>query len=697
MSRRRVTSRVEGASTVYRLGVDVGGTFTDLLLIDESSGRTHRVKTPSTPADPSEAILTGVAKACAAAGIRPADITRVMHGTTVATNAVLEGKGARVALLVTSGYRQVLQIARSLVPGGLAGWIVWPKPEPLVDLRDTIEVRERIGADGSVVAALDEEALRSGLRVLAGRGIEAVTVALLNAYANDAHERRVAEIVREVLPGLPISLSSVVLPEIREYERTMSAVVNAYVSPVVSRYLTNLAANLRERGAEGDLLVLRSDGGLASITQAAEAPVNLLISGPAGGVTGALWAARLAGHGNLLTLDMGGTSTDVALIEDFAPRIRRETEVGHLSVRAPSVDVRTVGAGGGSIAHVPELTRALRVGPRSAGADPGPAAYGHGGTEATVTDANVVLGYLPAALLGGEMTLDRDAARTAVRQVADAMGVSLERAAAGIIEIVNEAMFGALRLVSVQQGYDPRDFALICFGGAGPLHANALAMLLGSWPVIIPPSPGILNAYGDVTTQLRNEASRTVLRQFSEIPPGELATLLTALREQAAAALDELQVRRSDQQVVLEVDVRYHGQGFELTVPVDETALNGLDLAKIGEVFDAEHVRLFEFKLDSEREIVNVRAIVQGVPDTVPPAELPSGGPDPAAARVRETRIWFAGSEHPAWIYDRARLAAGNRIPGPAIVTEMDSTTLVLPGHVAEADRHGNLLIRPVR
>ncbi len=681
---------------MYRLGVDVGGTFTDLLLIDERTGETYRVKTPSTPHDPSVAVVTGVDRICEIAGIRPDQITRIMHGTTVATNAVLEGKGARVALLVTEGYGQILQIARSFVPGGLAGWIVWPKPEPLVDLRDTVEVPERLGADGEVVRPLDEDLLRERLAVLAGRGIEAVTVALLHSYVNPVHEQRVAEIVREMLPGLPISLSHEVLPEIREYERTLSTVVNAYVNPVVARYLNNLAAQLKRRGVTGDLLVLRSDGGLASVAQAAASPVNLLLSGPAGGVTGALWAARLAGYGNILTLDMGGTSTDVSLIEDFVPRVRRQTDVGDLQVRAPSVDVRTVGAGGGSIAHVPELTRALRVGPQSAGADPGPAAYGRGGTKATVTDANVVLGYLPETLLGGEMRLDVEAARRVVDEVARAMGITLEQAAAGIVDIVNEAMYGALRLVSVQQGYDPRNFALMVFGGAGPLHGNALGELLGSWPVIVPPSPGVLNAYGDATTQLREEVSRTVLRRFSDLTAADLADVLAACRDQAAAVLDKLGVPRTEQQVELQVDVRYYGQGFELTVPVPGGDLAALDLAAIGEVFDAEHKKVFEFTLDTEREVVNVRAIVQGVSSTPPPPELPTGGPDPSDALAARTSIWFRGARHEAGIYDRTRLAAGNRVPGPAIVTEMDSTTLIHPGHEAEVDRYGNLLIRPV-
>src|SRR6478735_3857475 len=483
----------------YRLGVDVGGTFTDVLLIDERTGGTYRAKTASTPDDQSVGVLRGIEKVCGSAGITLADITQVLHGTTVATNAILEGKGARVGLVTTQGFRQVLQIARSFVPGGLAGWIIWPKPEPLA-------------SDGSVVTALDDDDIRAKLRTLRAAGVEALTISLINSYANATHEQRIAAIAAEELPDVPLSVASAVLPELREHERTITAVANSYVHPQVSRYIASLAGKLDDGGVSAGLYILRSDGGLASAANAADSPVSMLLSGPAGGVAGAAWAAEQAGYRDFLTFDMGGTSTDVALVQDLLPRIGRETTVGDLKVRATSVDVRTVGAGGGSIAHVPPLTRALRVGPQSAGAVPGPAAYRMGGTEPTVTDANVVLGYLPTELAGGEITLDAQAAHAAVKTIADAMELgSVEAAAAGIVDIVNENMFGELRLVSVQQGFDPRDFALVAFGGAGPLHANALGRLTGSWPVVIPPSPGVLNAYGDAMTSLRDEAAQTFI------------------------------------------------------------------------------------------------------------------------------------------------------------------------------------------
>lgn len=430
----------------YRLGVDVGGTFTDLLLVHEKSGQTWSAKVPSTPADQSVGVLNGIQRVCERAGIDPKQIDHVMHGTTVATNTVLTGTGARCGLVTTKGYRQVLQIARSYVPGGLGGWIIYNKSLPMAPLACTIEADERVSAKGEVVRGLDEEALRKSLRSLKAQKIEALTVSLINSFANPAHEQRVREIAREELPDTPVSLSSDVVPEMQEYERTVTTVANSYVRPRVDRYVRNLKAKLDKVAKDVKLHILRSDGGLASAASAAEYPVNLLMSGPAGGVTGALWVAVQAGFPNLLTVDVGGTSTDVALIQGGQPRLRRETTVGDVTVRASSVDIRTVGAGGGSIAHVPELTKALRVGPQSAGADPGPAAYNRGGTEPTVADANIVLGYLPEMQkLGGDMVLNRELAQTAVKKVGDALGLNTKQAAQGIYNIVNENMVGALR------------------------------------------------------------------------------------------------------------------------------------------------------------------------------------------------------------------------------------------------------------
>ncbi len=683
-------------STTYRLGVDVGGTFTDLLLINETTGATHAAKVPSTPKDSSIGVLNGISKLCETQGIDARAITHVLHGTTVATNTVLVSNGAKVGLVVTAGYRQTLQMARSFVPGGLGGWVIYNKRALMAPLELTIEADERLGARGEVVKPLDEESLRERLTTLAGRGIEALTVCLIHAYANGAHERRIREIAEEVMPGVPVSISSEVIPEMYEYERTETTVVNSYIRPVVSRYIANLHRELDARMPGVKLHVLRSDGGLASVEAARSSPVNLLMSGPAGGVAGAQWIATQSGFKNLLTFDMGGTSTDVALIQDGVAQTRRETRVADVTVRAPSIDVRTVGAGGGSIAYVPELTRALRVGPQSAGADPGPAAYCKGGEKPTVTDANVVLGYLPtSSKLGGDMRISRELACKAVESVATALGKSTEEAAQGIVNIVNENMFGALRLVSIEQGHDPRDFALVAFGGAGPLHANALGRLMGSWPVIIPPAPGVLCAYGDATTRLRDEASRTFIRRVSETSDAEVIALLEDLAALASRSLVDEGVPLSEHSVSYQIDVRYRGQGMRLTLPTAPATLAADGLAGITRQFDQLHAQLYTFALEAPHELVNLRAVVEGPPTKVQAEVMAEAGPDASAAVIDEVRVFVDDAWHDARLYDRTRLQFGHQLAGPAIVSQMDTTTVILPGHTGCVDRVGNILIRP--
>ncbi|AMO72564.1 hydantoinase/oxoprolinase family protein [Sphingorhabdus sp. M41] len=677
----------------YRLGVDVGGTFTDLLLFDQESGSFWRHKTPSTPHDSSEGILNGLTAICEKAGIVPADIEYFLHGTTVATNAVLEGKGSRVGLIVTEGYRDVMQIARSFVPGGLAGWIVWPKPEPLAALEDTIEIDGRMDAQGNEVRAIDEAQIRAALEKLRDAGVEALTVSLMNGYLNSAHEKRVGELAAEIMPDISISLSHEVLPEMQEYERTLTTVANAAVRPIVGNYVRNLRSQLRAGGMAGSLSLLRSDGGLMSSEKSEIHPVSLLMSGPAGGVTGALWVAKNAGLKNILTLDVGGTSTDVALIENLTARRVRTTEVGHLSVRASALDVKTVGAGGGSIAYVPELTGALRVGPQSAGAVPGPVAYGKGGVEATVTDANVVLGYLPESLLGGAFKLDRDGAKQAVQEIADKLGIGLMEAARGIIDIVNENMFGALRMISVQQGYDPRDFALMGFGGAGPLHVNAVARLMGSWPAVSPVSPGVLCALGDATTQMRTETARSFSKPFSETDETIVIAALEEMAVETSAELEAEGLAPGDITISFEIDVRYEGQAFEVPLSIDPDTLRKDGLAAVQARFDEEHERLFTFNMASPHELVNLRAVALGKALDLGRFNLPQGNGDPSEAKIRDHELWDNGQMHPAVIYDREKLRAGDIIPGPAIVVEMDSTTLIEADCTGTVDAVGNILI----
>lgn len=685
----------------FRLGVDVGGTFTDLLLVDESSGHTYMAKVPSTPEDSSIGVLNGIDRICSESDIDTSQVTQVMHGTTVATNAVLTRKGASVGLITTKGYRQVLQVARSFCPGGLGGWVSYMKAPLLAPLELTIEADERMDADGNTIESLDADALRRDLKKLADTGqVEALTICLINSYVNGDHEAQCRDIAREIFTDIPISISSDVVPEMQEYERAETTVVNSYVRPQVSMYVDNLQASLKDRLRDDvNLAILRSDGGLASARAAGESPVNLLMSGPAGGVAGAMYFCKRGGFEDILTFDMGGTSTDVALIQDGHARIRRETRVSDIMVRAPSVDVRTIGAGGGSIAFVPELTKALRVGPDSAGADPGPAAYMKGGTQPTVCDANVVLGYLPSDVkLGGAMTIDREAAETAVQTLADAMGIDLLAAAEGVIKIVNESMLGALRLVSVEQGYDPRDFALVGFGGAGPLHANALGILSGSWPVIVPPGPGVLCAYGDATTQIRDEASRTYVTRVDAISAEDLMQELEELRARAAESFLADGIGEDQQTVSYQADFRYAGQAFQLSLPVSRKALREHGLAALTDEFDRQHEQLFTFAHGQDHEIVMIRAVVSATDSlTADLKEVGDTKTDLADAKFHDTKFFYEQQWHEAVIYDRSKLGVGTIVPGPAIVVEMDSTTLVLPGHAATVDNVGNLLINPAK
>ena len=682
----------------YRLGVDVGGTFTDLFLVNDSDGGAQfRVKTPSTPADPSEGVLSGVGRICDEASIEVSELRNILHGTTVATNAVLESKGARVGLITTAGFKQILHLARSQTPGPLAGWIIMIKPDPPASLADTREAVARMDARGATVVPVDEQQVSDIVRDLVDSGVESLTVGLVNSYVNPAHEEQIGAIVERLYPGFPVTLSAHVLPEFREYERTLTACMNSYVRPRVASYVSHLQSELKGIGAKAEVNLLRSDAGLMTIAEATRNPIYGILSGPSGGVAGALYVARKAGFENILTFDMGGTSTDVALCQNGEPTIGRETSIGHFRIKVPSVNVHTVGAGGGSIAHVPELTKALRVGPQSAGADPGPAAYGKSGTDPTVTDANVVLGHLPPRLLGGEMELDAGAARAAVQQVADAMGLgSVEEAAEGILAIVNENMAGALRLVSVQRGHDPREFALVAYGGAGPLHANAVAEIMGSFPVLVPPAPGLLCAIGDLVADFRDEFAQTYIRVLPEADQSDVASILESLGERATAFLDGEGIKLDRQHIAYTADMRYHRQGYEIPVSIDPGDVRANGLGGLEEGFNELHEQLYGFRMhDTQAEIVNLRAVGAGA---VPKPELPTGdvgAPDPSGAVVEEHDVVFDGELVPTKIYDRARLQPGAVLAGPAIVTEFDSTTVVLPGYRAEVDSNFNILITP--
>jgi N-methylhydantoinase A len=680
-----------------RLGVDVGGTFTDLLLHDEKTRRTFQAKTPSTPEDQSIGVAAGVKLICEKAGIAPGDIDLILHGTTVATNAVLEGKGARVGLLVTEGFEYTLHLAKAWTPGPLFGWINMDKPDPLATLADTRGIPERMNARGEVVKELDLARATALIDDLCSSGIEALTISLMHSYANPAHERALRDIVTARFPQIPVSLSSDILPEFREYDRAITTVMNDYVRPIMKRYLSRIEDRLASDGVTARLHIVRSDGGLMSAAAASERPVHTVLSGPAGGVTSTMMLSRRSGFSKLLAFDMGGTSTDVAVIIDGEATISRSTEVGMFPAKVPTLDVRSVGAGGGSIADVSELTGSLRVGPRSAGARPGPVSYGRGGTEPAVSDANVVLGYLPPVLLGGDMTLDVDAARAAVAKVGDQLGLTPEDAAKGIIDIANEVMLGALRVITVQRGLDPREFGIVAFGGAGPLHANAMAELLGCYPVLVPTNPGVLCALGFLEADFRNEFVQTYIRSTVGLDPAEVWSRFAELEAKAEAWLKEQEVTDADASISFALDLRYEQQGFEVAVPVSAADVRAKgDLAGTLADFHDIHERLYGVRFHVPVELVALRVVARGATPPVDEAHLETAGGDVQAAILETRPAYFDGAWHDTPHYDRNKLGVGARVDGPAIIRQYDTTTVLLPGHYAEIDKHGNILIWPV-
>lgn len=677
-----------------RMGIDVGGTFTDLLVINSDTGDLQLLKTPSTPEDQSIGIVNGIEGIVSQAGLSSGQVESLLHGTTVSTNIVLEEKGAKVGLLVTENFEQVLHLARSQTPGPLAGWIIMVKPDPLADLEDTRGVSERVNARGKVLRALDEDKARAVIADLIEAGVESITISLLHSYANPEHEKRLKELVRDINPDIPVSLSSEILPEFREYERTLVTVMNAYVRPSMQRYLDGFEEKLQSINFAPHVNIVRSDGGLMSVSRASESPVHTMLSGPAGGVSGAAYIARLANHPDALGFDMGGTSTDVSLIQKGEPTISRETTLGYYPIKIPSVEVHSVGAGGGSIAHVP-MTNALRVGPESAGAVPGPACYGRGGDQPTVTDANVVLGRLPPSLLGGNMDLDVTAAEAAVSKIANALGLDLHRAAQGILDIVNENMFGALRLVSVQKGLDPRDFALVAFGGAGPLHGNAMGMLAGCYPVIVPPTPGVLSALGFLYSDIKNEFAQTFVRTLEDVAPQRVSEIFERLMRDARGWLNSEGLESSAQKLRCEADVRYFRQGYEFTLDMSPDSIGEGGLRALAEQFGAAHERLYGFRLSQPVELVNLRVVGTG---EVRKIELPRHdrmGPDASNAVIDRRQVYFDDGWVNTDIYDRSLLEAGNRIAGPAIVTQKDSTTVIHVNHHGDVDEYLNILIKP--
>ncbi len=665
----------------FSVAVDIGGTFTDITLQDPASGRAWRAKTPSTPADPSQAFLTGVRLALAAAGVDEGAIGRVLHGTTVATNLILEGKGARTALLTTRGFRHVLDIGRQDIPRR-ANLYAWIKPQRPVPPSRVFEITERVGPGGVVLEALDEASVEVAAEACRREGVQSVAICLLHSFAYPAHERRVAEMLRAALPGVAVTASVDVLPVAREYERSLVTILNASVMPAISTYVGRLAERLEEAGIAAPLLLMQSNGGVAGAAAIRRAPAVTALSGPAAGVVGAREVAQAAGIGNIITVDIGGTSADICLIKDGKIGLTSQGKVGEWPLCLPMVDMVTVGAGGGSIARVGD--GALTVGPASAGADPGPACYGLGGTAATVTDAHIVLGHLPPELLGGRMRLDPAAAAEAVQaQVAGPLGLGLHAAARGILAIADSNMVGAIRVVSVERGHDPRDFALVPFGGAGPLHGCALADLLGIGTILVPPAPGVLCAEGLLAADLRAEFQRAM--PVAGAPDAGVAeAVLVELRAEAARWFDEERVVAADRSCAEVALMRYEGQGGELAVVWEG------DAAAAVAAFNAAHQGLYGFVLAAPVELVTLRVEATGqlpAPVVAPPSAT---GEVVAGRRT----VHFAGGVREAVVLDRAGLAPGAKVAGPAILTQLDATTLVAPGWTAAVHPSGALILR---
>ena len=693
-----------------RIGVDVGGTFTDLIYVDDEKGTVLVHKTPSTPADPSIATVDGISTLCQMANIKPSELDQVFHGTTVATNIVIEHNGANVGMITTKGYRDIIHIARHKKPMNFSLWQNLPwQAFPIARRRNRLTVNERILADGSVQIPLDDREVRAQVRKLKKAAVDSVAVCLLFSFLNDEHEKRVAAIVREEFPQAYISVSSEVIPQYREYERFSTVALNAFVGPKVSNYVRRFDAELRKMGVKTGIQLMTSAAGVATPEAASDRPVNLLMSGPIAGVVGGIWAGRVAGERNVITLDVGGTSADIGLAQDGKLRMKHllDTKVGPYQAMIPMVDVDTIGAGGGSIAYV-DSGGIFRVGPRSAGAMPGPAAYNQGGTEPTATDAIIALGWLrPELFLGGKKDLRVDLARKAVEtKIAKPLKLSTEEAALGIFKVLVHSMVDAIEQSSVRKGFDPREFALVAEGGGGPLFSSHIAPEVGVKHVLVPNYPGITAALGLLTTDMVYEYTKTSYVMCSQL---ETDAKAAANLEKQFAALEKEAMRQfsvdkiDKKRIRLEriVDARYEGQGYELRV--DAPAGGPIDakwLKAVKNEFHAAHEKEFSRRFeDVDVQIANIRVRAIGQMPGLKPVNVKKGTATPPKGALKLTAdAWFEKNGKPAKFktkfYERTELLAGNKIQGPAIITQFDSTSVVPPGYSAEVDKHGNLIIK---
>src|SRR6266852_88990 len=668
-----------------RIGIDTGGTFTDVVSVDSGSGAMRVTKVASTPANPAIGLVRGVREILDAAGASPDDVAGLAHGTTVATNALLQGPISGLGLIVTAGFRHLLEIARQSVPEGYGNSYFWVKPERIVPLHFVREVGGRHNFRGEELRPLDEASVRAAARFFRDRGVRAVGVCLIHSYANSAHERRVAEIIAQEHPDCTLSLSCAVLPEYREYERAITTLVDVFVKPHMERYLRRVHTELGARFDGKPFLVMQSSGGVASADQVVAKPITTALSGPAAGALGSAVVAEIAGFPEVVTLDAGGTSTDLCLIEGGRPHVTNGGAVGAFPVRIPMIDIETIGTGGGSIAWISREGH-LKVGPRSAGAEPGPMCYPNGGAEPTITDANLVLGRIPCALIGGGIALDASRSRAGLAALAQRLagGMSVEQLAAGIIEIANWNQANAIRQMTIQRGIDPREFALLSFGGAGPAQSAHVMDLLGMKACIVPPNPGNLSAFGLLAVDWRTDHIVTKVMAQDAASAATVATLYGRLEQEATETLRRDGIDPSCIRLQRQADVRYLGQSMEVRVDAPGGAIDASFLDRLAAAFHAAHRRTFGYDYAGQQKVEFINFCVSGFGLIERPQlpKLSTRGRTPAPEGHR--LVYFDGAFHDTPIYQRASLAPGASIAGPAVVEEFGSTTVVFPGQQLE-------------
>jgi N-methylhydantoinase A len=677
----------------FRLAVDTGGTFTDLSAIDELSGKFVVTKVPSTPSNPCLAVITGIKKLINEKKISADKLDFILHGTTVATNALLEHKGAKTALITTKGFRDILQIGRQNRPELYNFWA--KRPIPIVPRHLCYEVPERLLYTGEVFQPLDEFETENIINDIKKRGIYSIAVSLIHSYANDVHEQKIKSIISKIHPDAYVTLSSEVLPEFREFERTSTICINSFVMPRVNKYVADLEDRLQEMDVASDLYIMQSNGGVITARMAREMSARTVLSGPAGGVLTGVFISRSTKQPNVITIDIGGTSADISLIEAGTPHLTTESQIGGYPIKLPMIDINTIGAGGGSIAWI-DSGGALRVGPESAGADPGPICYGLGGTEPTVTDANAILGRInPSYLLGGEMKLFLDNARKVMeKKIAHPLGIDVKRAAEGIIAVINANMIRGIRRVSVEKGYDPREFSLVAFGGAGPLHAVELAQALNMTNIIIPQYPGIASAFGMLSANVRHDYVQTYIAVSNKTDVNMLNSIYEDMEKQGTTQLRKEGF--SDESIILRryADLRYIRQAYELQVPVKSGTLTTEDISSVVKSFHVQHERNYGYARSKEPvEFVNMRLVANGkLPEMQPTQNISKGKKALEPIDYREV-IFKEASPLKTAIYKREDLQNGQLISGPAIVEQLDSTIVIFPNYQAVTDPYGNLLI----